>query len=78
MSPGFRNVLRLARIPVDSSEPVRREIWQPADWHCDDMSASASGFRRSAVGFHFVAGHLGGWRLYWPVPGRGINPEPLI
>jgi hypothetical protein len=20
--------------------------------------------------FHFVAGHLGGWRLYWPVPGR--------
>ncbi|EPG2475375.1 TPA: hypothetical protein ACYESU_005641, partial [Klebsiella pneumoniae] len=23
MSPGFRNVLRLARIPVDSSEPVR-------------------------------------------------------
>ncbi|EPG8552782.1 hypothetical protein QM103_28815, partial [Klebsiella pneumoniae] len=24
MSPGFRNVLRLARIPVDSSEPVRR------------------------------------------------------
>jgi hypothetical protein len=23
------------------------------------MSASASGFRRSAVGFHFVAGHLG-------------------
>ncbi|MCT8892105.1 MAG: hypothetical protein E6140_19500, partial [Enterobacter hormaechei] len=21
MSPGFRNVLRLARIPVDSSEP---------------------------------------------------------
>ncbi len=58
MSPGFRNVLRLARIPVDSSEPVRK-IWQPADWHCDGMSASASGFRRSAVGFHFVAGHLG-------------------
>ncbi|KMI21893.1 hypothetical protein ABQ482_30430, partial [Raoultella ornithinolytica] len=25
MSPGFRNVLRLARIPVDSSEPVRRK-----------------------------------------------------
>ncbi len=35
------------------------------------MSASASGFRRSAVGFHFVAGHLGGGRLYWPVTGRG-------
>ncbi|AQL13472.1 TPA: hypothetical protein ACN63N_004299 [Klebsiella oxytoca] len=26
MSPGFRNVLRLARIPVDSSEPVRRKF----------------------------------------------------
>lgn len=24
--PGFRNVLRLARIPVDSSEPVRRKF----------------------------------------------------
>ncbi|HIE8594284.1 TPA: hypothetical protein ACXPWW_005750, partial [Klebsiella pneumoniae] len=25
MSPEFRKVLRLARIPVDSSEPVRRK-----------------------------------------------------
>jgi hypothetical protein len=26
MSPGFRSVLRFARIPVDSSEPVRRKF----------------------------------------------------
>jgi hypothetical protein len=47
--------------PAFPSTAVNRceEIWQPADWHCDGMSASASGFRRSAVGFHFVAGHLG-------------------
>ncbi|AJB46321.1 hypothetical protein ACNSPR_29740 [Klebsiella pneumoniae] len=25
MSPGFRNVLRFAGVPVDSSEPVRRQ-----------------------------------------------------
>ena len=25
MSPGFRNVLRFAGVPVDSSEPVRRK-----------------------------------------------------
>ncbi len=39
--------------PAFPSTAVNRceEIWQPADWHCDGMSASASGFRRSAVGF---------------------------
>lgn len=26
MSPGFRNVLRFAGVPVDSSEPVRRRF----------------------------------------------------
>lgn len=59
MSPGFRNVLRLARIPVDSSEPVRRKFGSRLIGIVNGMSASASGFRRSAVGFHFVAGHLG-------------------
>ena len=65
MSPGFRNVLRLARIPVDSSEPVRRKFGSRL------IGIVTVCFRRSAVGFHFVAGHLGGGRLYWPVTGRG-------
>ncbi len=47
--------------PAFPSTAVNRceENLAAADWHCDGMSASASGFRRSAVGFHFVAGHLG-------------------
>ena len=64
MSPGFRNVLRLARIPVDSSEPVRRKFGSR-------LIGIVTVCLLPLLGFHFVAGHLGGWRLYWPVPGRG-------
>ncbi len=71
MNTGLRQVLRYAGVPVDAAEPVRRQFGSRPDFNRDGMSASASGFRRSAVGFHFVAGHLGGGRLYWPVPGRG-------
>lgn len=70
MSPGFRNVLRLARIPVDSSEPVRRKFGSRLIGIVTvcllpllvfDVPQWVFICRRSS----------GGGRLYWPVPGRG-------
>jgi hypothetical protein len=70
MSPGFRNVLRLARIPVDSSEPVRRKFGSRLIGIVTicllpllvfDVPQWVSFCRRSS----------GGGRLYWPVRGRG-------
>ena len=58
MSPGFRNVLRLARIPVDSSEPVRRKFGsqrelttaQVMDEICEYMTCQCA----VCIGGHFI------------------------
>jgi hypothetical protein len=58
MSPGFRNVLRFAGVPVDSAEPVRRKYGSRMIGIVT-LCLLRSWCSTSRSGFHFIADYLG-------------------